>query len=1125
MRKSVLSLVLAFLPAGGISLPAQEGGYLAGTVTDSNGVPIPGASVSVASGPDVLAEQLTDLEGRFRFEPVVPGVYRLTAEIVSFRKFTIEAVEVLADRGPGLTLRLEAVAPPASTATAAPSKARTGESAPTANAPAFQSAAVTDLPGLNLFQDFTSDATQAASAAGTVDNRLFISGNTVNLDAGNLNDPDFRGPMMDAARQMGFQIQEFGPGGGGGEMGGGPGGGMGGGPGGMGGGPGGGMGGGPGGGMGFAGMMGRGGRGAGFRQPAIEGSLTESYANSALNARNYSLTGRTLDKPVQIQNNFSLTLGGAIPFIKSGTTASRGAGRMGPVSRPGWSFTYGGSRNRSAMDVLTTVPTELERAGDFSESYVQTLAVDAETGQPSVVVQPVALYADPVDPASRFTRIDSIDPAASGLLEFIPHANLPCAPGSPCVNNYAYQRSLPTSSDEIQASVSGLRLGSKDSIGINYSMRRGNSLAAAAFPGLDTQRRNFGQNVGVSGTHAFASRLFSSWRISLNRMRTESTNAFSYVRDVEGDLGMEGVSRDPVNWGPPTLSFSNYGSISLGNPSLSRNQTFSVSGGVTRMAGRHSYRAGVDAGWAQRNSQTDPNGRGTFRFTGYATILLNGDGSQVAGTGSDFADFLLGLPYSTSRRYVDPAVNPQGNGLYLRNRSWSLYVMDNWRVRSNLTVNYGVRYEYSGPSFEKYDRLVSLDATRDFSELAQVFPDQTGPLSGRYFPRSLVRADRNNIAPRVGLAWRPTNGSPFVFRLGYGISYNPGSYSSIVGQLVNQPPFAVTQDLATDRADPLTILNGFPEDPELTVLNTFGVDPGFKPSYAQQWNLDIQTQISRLFVLNASYTGSKGTGLDIVRAPKRGGNAGYFTYHTNGGSSIYHGMNLQLSRRFSRGFNLTNSYTLSKAIDSASGSGSPVAQNDAALDAERSLSSQDQRHNFQTNFSYELPVGQNRRFLATASPRLLNILSGWTFNGNLTIASGNPLNPGYASSSGSTSSAALYNALRPDATGEEVSLPGGERSVQRFFNTAAFSIPSGEFGSAGRNIIPGPGSSTINLSVRKGFRLDDNNRRVDLSWQVQNLLNHPNWSGVSTTVNALNYGQVTGVRAMRSMRFDLRVRF
>jgi hypothetical protein len=219
---------------------------------------------------------------------------------------------------------------------------------------------------------------------------------------------------------------------------------------------------------------------------------------------------------------------------------------------------------------------------------------------------------------------------------------------------------------------------------------------------------------------------------------------------------------------------------------------------------------------------------------------------------------------------------------------------------------------------------------------------------------------------------------------------------------------------------------------------------------------------------------------------------------------------------------MTNSYTLAKSIDSSSGG---VAQNDSNLAAERARSSQDQRHNFQTGFGYELPFGQNRQFFANASPKLLNFIAGWSFNGNLTLATGNPLTARYASSSGSSSGAALYNALRPDATGIPVTLPRNERTQLEYFNTAAFAIPAGQYGTAGRNTISGPGSFLINVSVRKGFSLDERGRRLDFSWQVQNLLNHPNWGGVSTTVNALNFGQVTSVRTMRSMSANLRLRF
>jgi outer membrane receptor protein involved in Fe transport len=182
---------------------------------------------------------------------------------------------------------------------------------------------------------------------------------------------------------------------------------------------------------------------------------------------------------------------------------------------------------------------------------------------------------------------------------------------------------------------------------------------------------------------------------------------------------------------------------------------------------------------------------------------------QVRGFGHTTTEGADGLS-AGGRRY----------GTYLRNRTYNLFMQDNWRVRSNLTFNLGVRYEYNEPSYEKYNRLVGLDAAPDFTAVAQVFPDRTGPLSGQYFSRSLVGADRNNIGPRIGIAWKPNARSPLVVRTGYGVFYNASAYSSIVGHLAAQPPFAVAQNLPTDRFDPLTLQNGFPSNPDLNILNT-----------------------------------------------------------------------------------------------------------------------------------------------------------------------------------------------------------------------------------------------------------------------------------------------------------------
>ncbi len=1122
MKKPHLVLFLVLL----VVVPSfsEEPRSVSGTVTDLRGVPIPGADVIVFDGEGAkLTETLTDLDGSFTFEELPIGVYRIDAEIVGFLKSTDNTIDTSAGNNPDLEIRLQSL--PRPKVEEIPKQAerqQTPESIPLS----FQNAEVTGLPGLNQYQQYSTESgSERDSLASSTDNLLLINGNSVTLDSGNLGDPDFLRNIRDSARMMGFGLEEFGPGdrSGPGNMGGGGGfSGMQGGPG--------------GGGPGFGGFGGRGGRGAMFQQSKIEGSLSETYSNSALDARSYSLTGETLPKPVQIQNNFAVTLGGVLPFIgtqsgnQRGFPGRGGPGRGGmPGGRPGWNVSYSGSRNRDALDVLTTVPTALERSGDFSQTLVQTLIENPGTGQKEIAYQPVQLFLDPNDPSSAFTRIDEvggIDSIAAGLLEFIPEANLPCEPGAPCVNNFTNQRSLINSSDQVQARVTGLRISSKLNLGVNYSMRRRNSQNAAVFPDLDTTREAFSQSVGISSTTTLPKRMIVNWRVNFDSTRNESANSFAYKRNVAGELGIEGVSQASINWGPPTINFTSYGNLSLAAPTFSLNRNFSVSGGLNKIGVRHSIRSGGDISWSQRNNKSDSNGRGTFTFTGYATVLYDAGGNQVTGTGNDFADFLLGLPYSTSRRYVDPSVNPRGNSLYLRSRSWNLYVMDNWQIRSNLTLNYGIRYEYAGPTFEKYDRMVSLDASPDLQEVDRVFPNEEGPLSGKYFSRSIVNADRNNFAPRIGIAWRPLNRLSLVVRAGYGIGYDTSGYSSIAGQMINQAPFALNQNLATSPSNLLTLQNGFPFNPVTDILNTYAIDPDYRAAYAQQWNLDIQGRLFRIYSLSITYSGAKGTGLDIIRAPVRTENGYSYLYQTNGGNSIYHGLDIQVSRQFSRGVNLRGSYTFSKSIDNASGSGgASIAQNDADLGAERSLSSSDRRHNFQTSFTYEFPFGQNRMFFSGASSTVLNFISGWTLNGNINLASGTPLTARYASSGANNSGAALYSSLRPDSTGQPANLSREERTIDRYFNTAAFTIPAGEYGDVGRNTIIGPGTYMVNLSIRKGFNLDDNFRRLDLSWRIQNLLNHPNWAGVETTLNALNFGQVTRVGAMRSMTFDLRIRF
>ncbi len=1133
----VLAFVVLLLPSAS---RAQNLNSVQGKVLDAKGVAIPSATVRLfAAAPGPPLEALTDEDGSFSFIDLPGGAYRLEVEMSGFQKLVRDGINPETESSRKLSLVLQKPQPsPAPKPTAnrehsGASNSASGRS--NGSMPAFREIDLSAMPGMEGVEAGAGAAgTETENGAPRQDNSdlLVISGSSsASVDAGDWNDPAFRDRIRQMAEGMGFggfmgpgSIGPGGPGPGGQDSGapgaielrGGRGGGFGGGPGGFaGGGP---MGGGGRGG-GFMGGGPGGFRGRGINQPKINGSINSTYANSFFNARPYSLTGQELNTALQINNTFGAQVGGVLPW---GSKSAPAGGRWRGAQQPGmWFISYQGTRNRNPFSVFTTVPTELEREGDFSQT---SLHAGPLAGQPVVLYDPASgsssVFPDAKIPASR------IDPAAAGLLQYIPLPNLP---GS--VQNYTQQRGLISTSDSISARV-GTRLSSKDNISANYSISMGDSVTSQIFPGLDSDRANRSQNLGINGTHRFQPRFIFNYRITFNRVRNLTSNPFSYTNDVAGQLGITGVSKDPINFGVPTINFTNYGALSLGNPSLNRFQTITYGGGLMKIGSKHSFQGGASLSFNQRNTQSDPNARGTFSFTGYTTSAFDKEGHAIAGTGYDFADFLLGLPYQDTRRYGS-------SNNYLRNRSFNAYFQDNWRVRSNLTVNFGLRYEYIMPYYELYDHIVSLDAAPDFTAVAQVFPMQVGPYSDQRFPRSLINGDKNNFGPRVGIAWKPKASSKWVLRSGYGVFYNPSAYSYIASQLIGQPPFAINQNIVTGLSNPLTLQNGFPEQPSVTVLNSYAVDPDYKIGYIQVWNLNIQSQLFKLYTLELGYSGSKGTDLDILRSPNRApvgstgndlgiSNAGIFTYQQSSANSVLHSGQVRVMRRFSQGFRLVSSYTLSKSLDNASsiGGGSmTVVQNDHDIYAERSLSSFDRRHRFDNNFSYELPFGERRKYLSNASPFIQKLIAGWNLDGTYQLYSGQPLTASLLGNVSNNSGTGATSSERPDSTGISPNLSGGQ-TTGRFFNTAAFAIPApGLFGNAGRNTITGPGTNLLSLSLRKTFRLDENNRRADLVWNVTNALNHPNWGGVSTVVNALNFGQVTSVGSMRQMTFSLRISF
>ena len=847
--------------------------------------------------------------------------------------------------------------------------------------------------------------------------------------------------------------------------------------------------------------------------------MNYTFGGSPLDATPYQLReGSTVTKPSYTRQNFGMTVGGPvkIPGIYDGTR------------RTNFNVNYGGNRGSNLFDQYATVPTAAMRAGDFSSSSV-TL-IDPASGQPFVGNQ---------IPASR------ISASARTLLTYIPEPNLPGTS-----RNFHEVTTSQSTSDNISGRLThsftappqgaagrgggpgraggaggrggGARGGGRQNQGTSVMLnaqvqyRRNANDQTNIFPGLGGKSTSSGITLPIS-LNIQHRRSVHNISLTFSRTSSASLNHYAFTRNVGAEAGITGIATDPFDWGVPSLSFSSVSSLRDVTPSRRSDERWQTSYGWTRPFTKHTLRVGADARLDRSASETDSNATGAFVFSG----LYTSGGSQAArGGGADFADFLLGLPQQASVQY--------GSGnVVLRGRSLSAFLQDQWRQRSNLTWDLGVRYELVMPFVEENRHMVNLDAAPNFTAVAPVVSGAVGRFSGDY-PAGLLLADTNNIAPRVGVAWRFSRGT--ILRGGYGISYNAGSYSTIARQLAAQPPFAATSTAIGSFVDPLTLADPLGDATPNETTNNYGVEKDYVLGLVQTWNADLSRQIGQAWQLGANYTETRGSGLDVIRAPNRGPDGlripdvQPFLWQTSDGKSVLHAASFRAQRRPVKGIGGGVNYTLAKSRDDASsigGGGSTVAQDDQNLDAEWGLSSFDRRHQLSANLNVELPFGPNRPWLNNGGV-WAKMFQGWRATATLTLQSGTPVTPRVLSAAGDVAKG-TNGTLRANYNGERIGV--SDPTIDRFFNTAAFTLPEvGTFGDANRNMIIGPGSKQLNANVSRDIQLA-RNRVMSIQLNASNLLNLVNYQGIDSVVNSPTFGQITSVRAMRSVQLNLRFRY
>jgi len=519
------------------------------------------------------------------------------------------------------------------------------------------------------------------------------------------------------------------------------------------------------------------------------------------------------------------------------------------------------------------------------------------------------------------------------------------------------------------------------------------------------------------------------------------------------------------------------------------------------------------------------------------------------------ADFLLGIPDTASIAF--------GNAdKYLRGWISNVFVNDDWRVNSGLTLNAGLRWEYAAPFTELRNRLVNLDVAPGFGAAAPLLAgDPTGAISGQSYPDSLLRPDYRGIEPRIGIAWRPRPASALVIRAGYGVYDNTSVYQLLATQLSQQPPLSKTLSIQNRVANPLTLATTFNTTP-ITTPNTFAVDPNFRVGYAQNWSVSVQEDLPGSMTTTATYLGTKGTRLMQEFLPNTfplgvtnscpACPAGFVYLSSNANSTRQAGQ-IQLRRRLRDGWTATLQYTYSKAVDDASAfsaaglitantsaapaasaptaagpntattaanaatsSSASIAQNWLDLDAERGPSTFDERHLL--NFQLQYTSGEGVHGGALLRGWQGSLLKEWTFTTQLTVGSGLPLTPVYLTNVAGTG---VIGTIRPNYTGAPVrAAPAG-----LFLNSAAYAAPApGQWGNAGRDSITGPPQFALNASIGRTFRLGN---RLNADWRMDatNALNVVTYTAWNTTVNSSLFGLPTQANAMRKLQTTFRVRF
>ncbi len=614
--------------------------------------------------------------------------------------------------------------------------------------------------------------------------------------------------------------------------------------------------------------------------------------------------------------------------------------------------------------------------------------------------------------------------------------------------------------------------------------RRGEpNLQGNTLPGFGDTRQSHRQIFTLNETHIFGPNLTNEARLGFNRINITFT---PNLQVNPADFGINNGVTQPI--GLPQMSITGF-NFNIGGPAGfpqgRADTTVVVSDTLNYLRGSHSFKFGGEARRFYNNNFTLDTG--TFTFPNVQSFM-DGNANQFTITLGDRSSAII-------------------------QNALGLYVQDNFKVRPNLTLELGLRYDWNMTPTERYNRFSEFDPAT--SSLVQV---GTNGLDKVY------QENNKNFQPRVGIAWDPFKDGKTSVRAAYAILADQ-PVTNVVTPLSSNPPFATPLSVA----GLVPITNARPAAG--AAISPNNVDQNFDNSYVQSWNLNIQREVGRDLGVTIGYFGTKGTHLRLSRninqrvngvlpfpalspsSPVRPNTALNTIIQIEGtGNSSYNALWITATKRFGRGFQFNTSYTFSKSIDYNSlNSQGVVIQDSYNIRGSRGLSDFDARHRFVFSGIYELPFHGNR------------LKEGWQLSSIVQSQTGNPVNIVV----NNTTLTGVNNTVRPDVTGP-IEIVG---AVNRWFDTTPFVVPVNRFGGLGRNVVIGPGFNNTDVSVIKRTKLTES-QLIEFRWEVFDVFNHANFGQPGRVVGTDTFGRITNTRfatgdsgSSRQMQFALKYKF